>query len=1162
MTLHDLDDHDTEAAGPDDESGLFEQQLVATPADDTVQWRAVLLQLVNWGGFGGLTVVPLRGDTTMISGASGVGKSTILDAYTALMMPSDTKFNGASNDAVVGRARGIGQRNLLSYLRGAVDVVDDPRTGRPVEQLLRGRGADTWGAVAMTFVNEQGGRFTALRTYYVPRRATRSGEVQMQLVTHAGALDLATLEVAVPERFHANTLKKLFPGVRVHRTYAEFAAVLHARLGIGANGDGAKALRLLARIQAGNQVRSVDELYKDMVLERPTTYAAADRAIEHFDDLDTAYTAMRTEEQKLELLEPISELHQRGESARRRLAELDSFGVTLPGDTPLRLWLLRTHARLLAAAVTANRTGREQTTEALATSASTEASLQGDLEAAKEEHRAAGGGTLQSLALSLEQEAVVREDRLGRRAVLQERLLPLVDVTDDEADVDAALTSAGEFGVLQERARTWLAAHPAEVARLTSERDEARDRRFPLQERQRDLRRERSSLEGRNGRMPARMHELRAEVAHASGIAPDDLPFLAELVDVAPDEARWRTAVETVLGGSARVMLVPLDRLDHFSAAIDGLHLRGRLTFEGVPLDEPDRGPADPERIAGKLVFKDSPFSGWVQAHVEEPSRNALCVETTDDLSGPGLRVTVAGQTRSGRRGAHGRADVRDVIGFSNDAAIAEIDAELAAVEQDLARLDAEVDDVDRRRRVLEQLRTAYDVVVAARFDDLDVAGSDRRIAELEQRRTDLLSADDRLQVLQAQIDDLTERLQEARRERFGLERRRDELNTEHGELVDSEDLVNDRIEAMERSGEVVLTAEQDAALTAELAAAVAPDDPDDLDRFPTSSQRLAERLRGAVGDAAAEIRRVEDDLAGIFRAYKFQWDSPNLAATSDAYPDYARILEDIRGKGLAHRRSEWRRRLTEWSGQDLVPLVGAMAASVEEIEDRLEPINTILRRLEFGATGHRLRIRLRRLAPAHVQVFMKDLRALASGPTAELGEADLEKRFTDLSRFMQQLRQPSQVGAETSGTSDRDRLLDVRRHVEISAERYDHLTGELKATYRTLGEKSGGESQELVAFIVGAALRFRLGDELRSRPRFAPVFLDEGFVKADSEFAGRAVQAWKGLGFQLIVGVPLDKVTGLEPHMDELLAITKNPQTHQAWITAISGADRGGVEA
>ncbi len=1137
--------------------GLFERQQVATPTDDTVQWRASLMQLVNWGGFGGLTTIPLRGETTVISGASGVGKSTILDAYTALMMPSDTKFNGASNDAVAGRARGAGQRNLLSYLRGAVDVVDDPRTGRPVEKLLRGKGSDTWGAIAMTFVNDRGGRFTALRTYYVPRRATRSGDVQMQLATHEGAVALDALEAAVPERFHANTLKKLFPGIRVHRTYAEYSAVLHARLGIGANGDGAKALRLLARIQAGNQVRSVDELYKEMVLERPATYAAADRAIEHFDDLETAYSAMRTEEQKLQLLEPIADLHERRGTAARRLAELDSYGVTLGGDTPLRLWLLRTHLRLIEAAVTVNRDDRAVTSDQLAATTSSERDLLTDLEAAKEVHRAAGGSTLQSLALSLEQEQVVRADRLGRRAVLQERILPLIDVADASApDVEASLLSAEAFGLLQLHARQWLAGWQRDQERIRQRRDAALQRQFPLSERRSELRRERASLESRAGRVPARMHELRAEVAEASGLGVDELPFVAELIDVAPEEARWRTAIDTVLGASARTMLVPLDRLDEFSRAIDGLRLRGRITFEGAELDLPDLGPADPECVAGKLLHRDSPFSGWVQAHVSAPARNALCVESADGLAGPGFRVTLAGQVRNGRRGAHGRNDARSIIGFSNADAIAEVDAELAALEEELDAIAGEVADLDRQARLLEQQRLSYETVVAARFDDLDVDGSDRRVAELERRRAELLEADDQLQALETQIADLDGRLEEARRARYGLEQRQRELNTAHAELVDAEDHVKDRLESMEASGRVVISEDQDAALTRDFAAAAAPADPDDLDRFAETSQRLAGRLRDAVADAEAEIKRVDDELTAIFRMYKFQWDSPNLGVTADSYADYARILEDIRGKGLAERRSEWRRRLTEWSGQDLVPLVGAMAASIEEIEDRLEPINAILRGLEFGSSGDRLRIRLRRLSPAHVQTFMKDLRSLSSGSTTELGEEQMEKRFTELSRFMQQLRKPSQVGEAPGVLTDRDRLLDVRRHVEVSAERYDHLTGELRATYRTLGEKSGGESQELVAFIVGSALRFRLGDEMRSRPRFAPVFLDEGFVKADSEFAGRAVRAWRGLGFQLIVGVPLDKVTGLEPHMDELLAITKNAATHQSWITPITGAD------
>ncbi|WP_114422190.1 ATP-binding protein [Nocardioides houyundeii] len=1140
--------------------GLFAHELVANPTDDTLQWRAELFQLVNWGGFSGRAAVDLRADSTMISGASGVGKSTVLDAYTALMMPSDAKFNGASNDAVAGRARGVGQRNLLSYLRGAVDVVDDPRTGRPVESLLRGRSGDTWGAIAMTFVNDEERRFTVLRTYYVPRRATRSADVAMQLATIDAPVDLGTLEAAVPDRFHANTLKKLYPGVRVHRTYAEFAALLHARLGIGANGDGAKALRLLARIQAGNQVRSVDELYKDMVLERPATFAAADRAVEHFDDLESAYRAMRTEEQKQELLAPIPELHQRRSAARARAEELDAFGVTAPGDSPVRLWLLRTHSALLEAAVQANRIGRAQAADELRASVRTVGALEEELEAAKQGHRAAGGATLERLAGEIEREQARRAERVARRGALLERLAPLLvpgPATGPEPVADALESRAG-FGQLIARAERWLAEHPAAAASLRDRRDEVMASRYPLMARRTELQAERASMEGRSGRVPEQLHALRAEVARASGLSTEELPFVAELVDLAPAESRWRLAVETVLGGAARQLLVPLDRLEEFSAAIDDVHLRGRLTFVGAEQHLEPAAPTDSAHVAGKLVFRDSPFLGWVQRHVADPSRNALCVESADGLVGDGLRVTLAGQTRSGRRGSHGRGERRNIIGFSNAEALAEVDRELASLEAALAALDEELREVESRARVLDLHRTAYAAVGGHGYHDLDVLSCDARIADLERRRAEILGADDQLSTAEQQMAEVESALEEARTHRFRLEERTRVLEREHGDLVESEDQVSDELERVVRRGDPVLTPEQATRLDEEFAAACAPDDPSDLARFHENSARLQARLTGAVASAQVEAEHAERELTAIFRAYQLQWEDPNLGTGPESYSDYARILTGIAETGLAQRRGEWRRRLTEWSGQDLVPLAGAMSSSVEEIEDRLEPINAILRKLEFGAEKDRLRIRLRRLAPAHVQAFLRDLRDLSRPPSGELDEEQMTARFRSLSRFMDQLRRP-EPGSGPEGGADRDRLLDVRRHVEVSAERYDRLTGELRATYRTLGEKSGGESQELVAFIIGSALRFRLGDEMRSRPRFAPVFLDEGFVKADSEFAGRAVRAWRGLGFQLVIGVPLDKVTGLEPHMDQLLVITKHTSTHLSAIHAITEVENAG---
>ena len=93
-------------------------------------------------------------EATLLSGASGTGKSTILDAYLALMMPSDTPFNGASNDAAAGRARNPEQRNLLTYLRGKIDDSREAGTGALTDKVLRGIDGPTWGAIAMTFVDE------------------------------------------------------------------------------------------------------------------------------------------------------------------------------------------------------------------------------------------------------------------------------------------------------------------------------------------------------------------------------------------------------------------------------------------------------------------------------------------------------------------------------------------------------------------------------------------------------------------------------------------------------------------------------------------------------------------------------------------------------------------------------------------------------------------------------------------------------------------------------------------------------------------------------------------------------------------------------------------------------------------------------------------------
>src|SRR3546814_125881 len=125
-------------------------------------------------------------------------------------------------------------------------------------------------------------------------------------------------------------------------------------------------------------------------------------------------------------------------------------------------------------------------------------------------------------------------------------------------------------------ARGWLGQWQGERARLKAARDRALEEKFPISQRRSELRRERASLEGRAGRVPVRLDELRSEVAAASGLSVEELPFLAELIAVAPEEGRWRTAIDTVLGATARPTPAPAATLAGFSRPVASLRPNAR----------------------------------------------------------------------------------------------------------------------------------------------------------------------------------------------------------------------------------------------------------------------------------------------------------------------------------------------------------------------------------------------------------------------------------------------------------------------------------------------------------------------------------------------------------------------------------------------------------
>ncbi|MEU8309824.1 SbcC/MukB-like Walker B domain-containing protein [Actinomadura sp. NPDC048955] len=1106
--------------------------------EGTTQWRAETLQVLNWGGFEGHHTIDLSAGATLLSGASGTGKSTLLDSYIALMMPSDTPFNGASNDATVGRARGEAQRNLLSYVRGKTDTGRDASTNTRRDAVLRGGDGPTWSALAMTFVDDNNRRLTVLRTYRAPRGATKTGDMIMKMATVDGALDLRDLQPLAAKDFDQADLKARFPGLTPHGTYTELAETLYARLGIGAGGDGEKALRLLARIQTGEQVKTVDQLYKTAVLERPATYMHADRASDHFADLDLAYEAMVTEGHKADVLRPIVGLHDDLQAAQGTVARIDQLGLDRAGASPFRRWQLTTQTSLLSQAIDANRV--EHTAKA---ADAEDARLQvNDLEQRRDDLSRqigqSGGDTLIQLEKKINELRRDLDEAHRARSRFDEHTA-MIDgpAARDKAAFDQLVTDAEKFLTGSDEAEEQIEADKRKLYKQGA----------PLQDKIDSLVKEKTYLAGRDGLIPQHLHLARLQMAQAAGIAPTDLPFVAELIDLAPNEEAWRKAAEVTLASITRVLLVDDEKLEQLSRSIDALHLPIRVNFQGVPLKphEPTRGHGDPRWISGKLVHKPSPFTHWIRDRVQANGIDALCVDTPHDLSGGGRRVTRNGQTRQGRRGAHGDLGDRNVIGFSNQARINEIKIELAELHGRLADLRELEGKLSDRTRDLNKRRSAYQYLSSIAWRSIDTGGIQTLIDTTQGRIDEILQDNDQLQTLQAAAAAVDTELKKTRRTQFAAENDRDALQTEHEHLTKQLGKVTAELTA---TGDTDTVANDVAAWLNKEFAAVG--DPTDLKRFPAGIERLRGQLIRAREDARGKTNKATTGIEGIFRTYKNQWDDPNLGTTLRSYQAYRDIYDNIVQTGLHERRDEWKRRLARWSGEDLVPLNGAFDTAIDLIEERLQPVNAIIASLPFGSRRERLEIRLdRKHSDPNVAAFRRELKQLSSGLTQQMSDDEAEQRFTRLRAFMQRIGKPDDP---SRSTAQRDRLLDVRKHIEITAV---CLTpdGVERCIYRELGGKSGGESQELVAFIVGAALRFQLGDESRTRPRFAPVVLDEAFIKSDSEYAGRGVRAWKALGFQLIVGAPFDKVTALEPHMDRLLATTKDPATEYSYVTTLT---------
>jgi uncharacterized protein YPO0396 len=1066
------------------------------------QHRLQRVQLVNWGTFHGAFDLPVPRKGLLVTGPSGSGKSSLLDAMaTVLVQPKWLSFNAAAQEG------GTGDRNrsLVSYVRGAYKRGADEATGEVATTYLRS-GA-TWSAIALTFDDAAGSTTSLIRLMHLPRGSNAVVDVNSLFVIADEAVELAAIGPFAENGLNARQLRAVHPDWVTFPTYQAFAARMQRRLGLASD----QAQRLLHKTQSAKNLTSLDALLRDFMLDEPETFADVERAVDQFGELSQAHAFVVDARRQVEVLGPLRGIASDLTQARGEADTLTEHQAHLNG--------VHFELRVVDTAVEIARLDEAvQRLEAELSRADAELDVRRAVEAAaRRALDGMGGADLQRIEEDSVRLLAERETRQRQRDLVSE-LADAVGLTlPQESDGFTA------FLVAAETARSALADTPEvkeAVHRLAATHADAG----------RELRRlvdELTVLERQRSNMDVQLLAVRDLLAD-SGLDRERLRFVGELLDVRAGNEEWRGAIERVLRSFARTLLVPADSYPHVSDVVDSQQLGARLVYERVPVGtEPGELPNDPRSLVHKVDIADSESADWVAAELNRRF-DYLCVASAAELRAVTRGVTRAGQIRHSttRHEKDDRRRIDDrtswVLGTSVDMKREALEVALDAARTAEASARTERDAADEARAERAQRASILDRLRTLEWGQIDVVGVDRALDELRRRAATIRASHTGLAEAERQLAEAVKTVAQAAKLRDGAfgdaEKARDKL-------VERSRLLAQWRRDLAAVAEVPERVRQP--LTQRLRAAGAD--------LAVALQTVMKALGDEAAQTARRIAHATNRAERMMSDYKRDWPGPaaDWAIQVDYLPDFLERLDGLEADRLPDFEDRFFTLLQNQSRNNIGSLKQKITSSRREIRERVDPINASLRMTEFSPERYLVvKVDDRRLP--EVTQFLAELDEITAGSFDDTfgfgndpaSREQAEARFVRMQSLMRRLG-----STEPPDIRWRQSCLDTRQHVKFVAEVRD-LSGATVDVLAGAGGLSGGERQKLVVFCLAAALRYQLARGGAEIPTYGLVVLDEAFDKTDPAFTRAGLEVFRRFEFQLLLATPLKMLQTLEDYV------------------------------
>ncbi|MDQ6958823.1 MAG: SbcC/MukB-like Walker B domain-containing protein, partial [Mariprofundaceae bacterium] len=892
--------------------------------------------------------------------------------------------------------------------------------------------------------------------------------------------------------------------------------------------DNPNAPALLARALGLKKIDDLTELIRNLVLEPSHVRDDARKAVNEFTDLVGIHNQLsdaRRRRDALAELPKVEDRLQRTEQALQQLdAQLSGLSVWF-GEQCAELWqqrVARIDAELQEMQARLNLLGRQLH------------DANDRVEQCHADYLQAGGERIE----------IMRNKLKGA----QEKL---IEVNGRAADYQAIVVKLQLDNSLEETVFQYNQKQAEQARQQIEEEIKSVQDDFAAQaamlgntrEQQRILQDEIRAIEARpDSNIDTRFQQLRDEMANALGLDAEKLIFIGELIDVNETEHAWQGAIERALGGLRTTLAVPESSFSLVTRWLNnrhtGLHVRVQVVHALS-----NKAEFKSDGFLRKLVWRKHLYRDWLKQHLARFDLH--CVENTEILDHTPFSMTRQGLMHM-EKGHFEKKDQQRIddrrswqLGFSNKNRLSLLRQDVQQLVQGEQTLNKDVDKARQRMDEVGKRDRQWEKVAEFHWQDINVPywkskteQFDRDIVQLEQASGDLAVAKKRWETAKEALRQL-QVSQEEQIELLG--KQKSELSSADNSLQRALNLAKQglsdelRGELQKKTG-VLKDAQLDDAFKVE-----------SIHREHLTELRDIERGRKTkAGNKAIGIMssfRSNNDWAAITA----DWNA-DLASL----PDYLRHLAQLEKEGLPALVERFRERLNLHATQSLAGIGHRIDAEREEIYDRIETINRVLKRTEFKV-GSFLRLGIKGDQYEHVLHFNRLLKQVMEQLTSD----DHEARFASLQQVITILDKASNPA--TANTLESLRLLDPRHQLSFHAEEVDAVDGSIRDVLMSSSGKSGGEKESFAGTIVAASLAYVLTPDGSDRPVYSTVFLDEAFSNTAEAVSRRVLRVFNELHIHVNLITPYKNLNLARDSARSLLIAERDSRAHESRLCEVT---------